>query len=266
MTQLVRATALVPTGFVLERVILGDAVTEIVVRAKGRSSRCPDCGACASRVHSRYSRRLGDLPLGGRPVRLTVMAWRFRCSAPQCKRRIFTERFDDGAVAPWARRTARLDLLVFHLGLALGGRSGARFANRLMAPASNDTLHRSGRRRGHPGFAPPRVIGIDDWAWRRNHRYGTIICDLERRRPIRLLPDREPATAHAWLTRQPQITTVARDRGGGYALVAARALPDAEQVADRWHLMENASRAFLDAVRASMRQIRAAMEQHLPAR
>ena len=119
-----------------------------------------------------------DLPLGGRAVSLIVNARRFRCSAPHCKRRIFTERFDDGAVAPLARRTARLDILVFHLGLALGGRPGARFANRLMAPVSNDTLLRSVRRRGRPGFAPPRVVGIDDWAWRRNHWYGTIICNL----------------------------------------------------------------------------------------
>jgi transposase len=103
------------------------------------------------------------------------------------------------------------------------------------------------------------VIGIDDWAWRRNQRYGTIICDLERRRPIRLLSDREPATAEAWLLKQPQIATVARDRGGAYALAAARALPGATQVADRWHLMENASCAFLEAVRGSMRQIRMAI-------
>jgi hypothetical protein len=128
-------------------------------------------------------------------VRLILMARRFRCSVANCNRRIFTERFDNRVVSPWARRTARLDVLVFHLGLALGGRPGARFARRLMAPVSNDTLLRSIRRRGRPGFAQPRVIGIDDWAWRRNQRYGTIICDLERRRPIRLLPDREPATA-----------------------------------------------------------------------
>jgi transposase len=103
------------------------------------------------------------------------------------------------------------------------------------------------------------MIGIDDWAWRRNQRYGTIICDLERRKTIALLPDREPATAQAWLSNQPQISIVSRDRGGAYALAAAKALPKATQVADRWHLMENASRAFLDAVRKSMRQIRAAI-------
>jgi transposase len=74
-----------------------------------------------------------------------------------------------------------------------------------------------------------------------------------------LLPDREPATAEAWFSSQPQITVVARDRGGGYALAAAKTLPNATQIADRWHLMENASRAFLDAVRKSMRQIRTAI-------
>jgi len=128
-----------------------------------------------------------------------------------------------------------------------------------MLPVSNDTLLRVVRRRGCPAFTPPTVIGIDDWAWRRNQRYGTIICDLERRRPISLLPDREPATAQAWLAEQPQIAIVARDRGGGYTLAAAKALPHATQVADRWHLMENASHAFLDAVRKSMRQVRASI-------
>lgn len=128
-----------------------------------------------------------------------------------------------------------------------------------MLPVSNDTLLRLVRRRGGPRFEPPTVVGVDDWAWRRNQRYGTIICDLERRRTIALLPDREPATAEAWFSGQPQIAVVARDRGGSYALAAKKALPLAIQVADRWHLMENASHAFLDAVRKSMRHIRVAI-------
>jgi transposase len=128
-----------------------------------------------------------------------------------------------------------------------------------MLPVSRDTLLRVVRRRGSPRFVPPTVVGIDDWAWRRNQRYGPIICDLERRKTIALLPDREPATAQAWFSAQQQIEIVARDRGGGYALAATKALPRATQVADRWHLMENASHAFLDAVRKSMRQIRNAI-------
>jgi transposase len=257
--QALRPTALVPHGFEVASAVCDGATAVITVRHTSKVSSCPSCGASSERVHSRYLRRLSDLPLAGRPVRLVVIARRFRCNAVLCRRRIFTERFDDGVLAPWSRRTARLDYVVHHLGLALGGRPAASFARRLMLPVSNDTLLRVVRRRGCSPFAPPSVIGIDDWAWRRNQCYGTIICDLEKRRPISLLPDREPATAQAWLAGQPQIAIVARDRGGGYAVAAAKALPNATQVADRWHLMENASRAFLDAVRKSMRQVRAAI-------
>ncbi|WP_026606803.1 transposase [Methylocapsa acidiphila] len=99
-------------------------------------------------------------------------------------------------------------------------------------------------------------LGIDDFAFRRGQTYGTIVCDLERRRPVTLLPDRALDTSRAWLAERPSIVTVARDRGGGYGEAIAKALPHAEQVADRWHLLENSSRAFLDAVGKSMRQIR----------
>jgi transposase len=128
-----------------------------------------------------------------------------------------------------------------------------------MMPVSNDTLLRVVRRRACSQAEPLRVAGIDDWAFRRNHRYGTIVCDLERRRIVTLLPDREIATIEAWLAGQPGIEVISRDRGGGYGEAAAKALPHAIQVADRWHLMENASTAFLDAVRKSMRSIREAI-------
>lgn len=257
--QVLRSSTLVPHGLAVESTVLESVSAVIVVRPTARASACPGCGASSERIHSRYRRRLADLPIAGRRVQLLLTARRFYCDAVLCGRRIFTERFDDGLLAPWARRTARLDHIVHHLGLALGGRPAAGFARRLMLPVSNDTLLRVVRRYGSPHFLPPTVIGIDDWAWRRNQRYGTIICDLERRKTIALLPDREPGTAQCWLSDQPQIEVVARDRGGSYALATARALPQATQVADRWHLMENASGAFLDAVRKSMRQIRSAI-------
>jgi len=253
------ASSLVPRGFVVDDATSDEASALIMVRSVAVSSACPGCGTQSGRVHSHYRRHLADLPIAGRPVRVMVLARRFYCVAVLCGRRVFTERFAPDVLAPWARRTARLDHLVHHLGLALGGRPAASFARRLMVPVSKDTLLRVVRRRGSQGSLPPKVIGIDDWAWRRNQRYGTLICDLERRKTIALLPDREPATAEAWLSGQPQIALIARDRGGGYGLAATKACPEAVQVADRWHLMENASRAFLDAVRKSMRQIRIAI-------
>jgi transposase len=257
--QSFRASMVIPLGFLADDAVNDLTGTRITVRPASATSRCPACGAVSGRIHSRYSRRVSDLPIAGGRVRLLLLARRFHCDAVLCVRRIFTERFDANVLATWARRTARLDHIVHHLALALGGRPAASFARRLMLPVSNDTLLRLVRRRGAPHFEAPTVVGIDDWAWRRNQRYGTIICDLERRKTIALLPDREPTTAQAWLSGQPQIAVVARDRGGGYALAAQKALPWAIQVADRWHLMENASHAFLDAARKSMRQIRAAI-------
>ena len=254
-----RLSDLIPAEFNVEAV--HDAASAVVVIASGRSEqcKCPQCGTVSRRVHSRYPRMLADLPCAGRRIELHLTVRRFVCSAGNCRQKIFAERFGDDVIRPMARRTARLDCLVRHLALALGGRPAARFADRLGCPVSNDTLLRTVRRYDRPAPIPPNVIGIDDWAWRRNHRYGTIICDLERRRAIALLPDREQATAEAWLIQQHQIEIVARDRGGGYAQAVARALPHANQVADRWHLMENASHAFLDAVRKSMRQVRTAI-------
>ncbi len=162
-------------------------------------------------------------------------------------------------MAERSRRTARLECIVHHLGLALGGRPAASFAERLMVPVSNDTLLRVVRRRAGTPSEPLSVVGIDDWAFRRNHRYGSVVCDLERRRIVALLPDREISTVETWLADHPGIEIVARDRGGGYGEATAKALPKAVQAADRWHLMENASAAFLDAVRKSMRAIRTAI-------
>jgi len=191
-------------------------------------------------------------------VQIRLVAHRFRCGDPACRQRIFAERF--GTTLPErSRRTGRMKRIVHHLGLVLGGRPGAVFAERLMLPVSNDTLLRVVRRRAGCRTDPLTVVGVDDWAFRRNHRYGTIICDLERHRIVKLLPDREIATVAAWLAAHPGIRVVSRERGGGYGEAAARALPDAIQVADRWHLMENASGTFLEAVAKSMKPIRTAL-------
>lgn len=107
-----------------------------------------------------------------------VSARRFWCRATDCRRKIFAERLDTAVSRPFARRTSRLEGLVHHLGLALGGRPGQSFARRLMLPVSNDTLLRVVRRHAAVEATIPRVVGIDDWAWKRGHRYGTIIVSI----------------------------------------------------------------------------------------
>ena len=175
MQQALQRSSLVPRGFVVESAYDEGDKAVIAVRASGSVGLCPSCGTVSRRVHSRYGRHVTDLPLSGRIVQLLVIARRFRCDAVLCGRQIFTERFSEGVLAPSARRTARLDSIVHHLGLALGGRPAAGFAKRLMLPVSKDTLLRVVRRRSRPRSDPLRVIGIDDWAWRRNRRYASIV-------------------------------------------------------------------------------------------
>lgn len=155
----------------------------------------------------------------------------------------------------------RCDALVRAVAVALGGRPGSRMMARLSAPWSRDTMLRV-LRRSDPATVPPppaRVVGIDDFAWRRGHSYGSIVVDLERREVIDLLPDRQRDTVIAWLRQNPQVEIICRDRGPGYGAAASEAAPQAQQVADRWHLFENASAAFLAAVRSEMPCLRRAL-------
>ena len=170
---------------------------------------------------------------------------------PELPEKIFAERFGDEITRPFSRRTARLQDIVHHVGLALGGRPGQSLARRLLFPVSKDTLLRAVRSHSLASCSAPHVVGIDDWAWKRGHRYGTIICDLERHRIVDVLPDREAATVEAWFSTRPSIRVVSRDRGGGYGQAVTRALPRAIQVADRWHLMENMAAACPESKNAT---------------
>lgn len=217
----IEISTLVPPGFSIVSVSCDDHSIVVVGRAKAEAAICPLCGAQSRRVHSCYIRQVADLPSAGRAVRFRLVTRRFVCDTPHCRRRMFAEQFGDNILPERSRRTARLEGIVHHLGLALGGRPAANLAKRLMLPVSNDTLLRVVRQRSQPRTEPLTVAGIDDWAFRRNHRYGTIVCDLERRRIVTLLPDREVATSAAWLANHPEIKIpVARPwrrlwRGGG---------------------------------------------------
>lgn len=201
----------------------------------------------SSQVHSRCTRTLADLPWQGRRATLQVRTRRFRCARASCPRRSFTERLP-GVAGPRARRTLRLGEIQRHVGFAVGGEPGARLTTRLSVPVSGDTLLRLIRTAELERPASPRVVGIDDWSWRRGLRYGTILCDLERGRVIDLLPDRTTETVAAWPGQHRGIEVVSRDRAGAYAEGASEGAPQAIQVADRWHLLRNLGDALHSAV------------------
>jgi transposase len=236
------------------------------VVATAASSSCPRCGARSSRPHSRYVRQVADLPWHGIAFRLDVHVRRFFCDHANCSQRIFTERLP-GVVAPSARTTLRLAHLVHQVAVALGGAAGKRLLASLGVPGlrqssagvSRDTLLRLIRRAPLSTPAPLRIVGIDDFSFRRrNHQGGTIVVDLERHRVVDLLDDCTTTAATAWLRTHPEITVLSRDRGGSYAEAARLAAPQAVQVADRWHILHNLSevtQAVLERHRLELRTV-----------
>jgi transposase len=211
------------------------------------ASSCPVCAQPATRVHSRYTRQLADLPLATVAVRVRLHTRRFFCDHPSCARRIFTERLPS-IVAPRVRRTRRLVQHHTALGLALGGRPGMRFAVQSACPLSRHQLLRDVRAMALPVEPDPTVIGVDDWAMRKGQTYGTIIVDLHSHQPLDLLPDRSAETLAHWLKDHPTVTHISRDRAQAYADGCTQGAPDAIQIADRWHLFHNMRDALVSVL------------------
>lgn len=238
-----------------ESFALDDQGITLTVRSLQPAAACPVCQTPSTRLHSRYRRTLRDLPWGPWPVRLVLRVRRFRCARRDCRRRVFTERLPE-IVAPHARTTRRFRRPLHAVGFALGGKSGSRLAHQLRIVGSPSTLLRT--LRAEPLLPPalPRVVGVDDFAKRKGHSYGTIIVDLERRRPLALLEDRTAPTLAAWLKDQPQLEVVCSDRSTEYARGIVLGAPQAIAVADRWHLLKNLREALQRLLDHHQRELR----------
>src|SRR5712691_4371870 len=183
------------------------------------SMPCPECQQPSARIHSRYQRLVADLPCAGRNVLLLLTVRKFVCSSPTCPRKIFTERLP-GLVASYGRMTRRLIALLQALGLGAGGQLGTRQADRSGIATTPSTLLRHVMQLPAPLTRAVRVLGVDDFAWKKRFTYGTILVDLERRKIIDVLADRESATVEAWLKEHPEVAFVSRDRGKEFTKAA----------------------------------------------
>jgi transposase len=229
-----------------------------LVEADGpKSAICPHCARPSRSRHSSYRRRLRDLPLRGVSVTLDLRVGRWRCRTPQCQRRIFTERLP-GVLEPYARQTKLLPETRTVVSRALGGRPGARLLWRLGMPVSRHTLLRQLKRAAARHSSPPtvRVLGVDDWAWKKGMSFGTILVDLERNEVVDVLPTRSAEVLSVWLSQHPGVEILGRDRQGEYAEGARQGAPDAVQVADRFHLQLNLRQAVERALAVQRQHLR----------
>src|SRR3954447_7652192 len=245
MRTAVASHELIPDGVQLESLSIEAGKVTLSTRSCESRAPCPVCGSVSSRAHSRYLRTVSDLPWHGVFVALKVRARRFFCDEISCERRIFCERLPE--IGPRARKTDRLEEALLAIALELGGRAGASLAEELGIVAARDALLRRMKGAPLPEVGKIRVLGVDDFAFKKGSTYGTILVDLERHKVVDLLPERSQERLVAWFERHPgaaEVEVATRDRSNTYREGLAKGAPGAAHVADRWHLLHNLALAL----------------------
>jgi transposase len=246
-------------GLELTQMETGEGQLRLHVTATSTISTCPLCGQPATRIHSRYSRVVKDLPSAGQQVQLILHVRKFFCDTASCVRKIFAERLPH-LVAPWAQMTIRLYQAIAAIGLATCGRLGARLASRLGIATSWMTIVRRVMALPTKPTEPVQCLGIDDFSFLRGRTFGTVLVDLDTHQVIDLLPDRQTETATTWMQAHREITHLSRDRGSEYASAASRGAPQAIQVADRFHIAKNLAEAVQDLLARVLTELKVASE------
>jgi transposase len=213
-----------------------------ILESVKQTSACPECGTESRKVQSQYMRTIADLPIITIAVILILQVKRFFCVNKGCRRKIFAERLE--VVKPYRRKTARMEEALNVIAHAEGGESGARTANSLGMKVSPDTMLRQIRRTASPEVSTPKVLGVDEFSFKRGRIFGTILIDLENHKRVDVLRERSAESFAKWLKEHPEVEIISRDRGQIYADGGRQGAPNAIQVADRFHLVENVREAI----------------------
>ena len=238
----------------LEKIEFSDSTIRIYATIKSRKSKCPVCGKYSRRVHDFYFRTISDLPVFQNRTEILLKTRKFRCGNDRCHRKVFSEQTP--AIIRYARRTKRATKILESFAIELTGRLGSIMSNQLSITVSSSTITRIAHSQQLSDIQQPRVLGVDDWAYRKGVSYGTILIDMETSRPIDLLPSRDGQVLKDWLIKYKDVKIITRDRASSYAAAIIEVCPNAIQIADRFHLVMNLSDALDAYFKSISRRIR----------
>lgn len=212
----------------------------IWMKSRTRSITCPKCNKECKTYHAVHKRKVQDLPVWGKRTILMLSIYEFECENPECSCVSTTENFN-GFLNGYSRMTERLADLVTQLALETSCEGVARILNSMNIAISGDTVIRTLLKRydNQPLPSCGSCVGVDDFSFKKRHKYGTIIVDEETHAPVAVLEGRDENTLKAWLEQNKHVTTITRDRASAYARAIEEVLPDAMQIADRFHLHQN---------------------------
>ena len=218
------------------------SIVKIYASIKAKRSKCTKCEKYSNKVHDHYTRTISDLPVFQNKTTIILKTRKFKCQNPQCNRKVFSEQTP--YILRYSRRTKRVSKILDSLSIELTGKLGSILSKQLLISVSSPTITRIAHRQRLPPIIQPKVLGVDDFAYRKGISYGTILIDMETSKPIDILPSREGKELKKWLSKYPDVKIVTRDRASSYASAINEVCPDAEQVADRFHLLMNLSDAL----------------------
>lgn len=231
-----------------------DGHINIPARSKHKYAQCTCCNKRSKHVHGSYVRRLRDLPLSTHCVSIDLTVRKFFCKNPKCKRKIFAEQ-PGREVGAYKRFTNRTRERLQKIFVEVSAKKGAYLSGLISLPVSPSTGLRLVDSLPVPLADKVSVLGIDDWAYRKGLSYGTILVNIETRRVIDVLPGRDGIALKKWLNQHPEVVIITRDRASAYSCAVSETLPNAIQVADRFHLLKNLSDSIYDVIRQEYKNL-----------
>jgi len=248
------------SGISLGTAKIGNGSIIIPACSKQKFATCTYCNKKSKRIHSSYVRVLRDLPASTHCVTINLTVRKFFCKNPKCERKIFTEQ-PGSEIKAYSRMTNRTRVTLQNIFLEVSARKGSYIAKLISLPVSPSTALRIVDSLPIPSKVKVTVLGIDDWAYRKGLSYGTILVNIETGEVIDLLTGRDGVSLKEWLANHPEVKIVTRDRASAYSCAVSSTIPDAIQVADRFHLLKNLSDSVYDVIRIEYRNLANSMTE-----